>query len=207
MPKTSFHPLFVAMLALGLAGCESSPPAVAQKTDIDGTVHLCSSCHGVTGHSISPNFPNLAAQQPDYLEAQLRAFRDHSRADPHAHTYMWGMAARLDDARISGLAAYFSGQPAVHGDPADEKTIATAKPIFTDGIEARNIPACNACHGEKAEGQGAVPRLAGQHRDYLADQLRLFRSNARANETMHDNALNLTDPEIEALAGYLSSLD
>ena len=27
--------------------------------------------------------------------------------------------------------------------------------------------ACQACHGEHAEGMGAMPRLAGQHGDYL----------------------------------------
>ncbi len=196
----------VLAVALCLAACESQRADVAQHQDIEGYVHLCSSCHGVTGHSVSPTFPILAAQQADYLEAQLHAFRDHSRADPHAHTYMWGMAAHLDDAAITKLAAYFSAQPASRGEPVDDKTAATAKSIFIDGIESRNVPACVACHGEKAEGQGAFPRLAGQHRAYLADQLRLFRSNARANETMHDNALNLTEPEIDALAAYLSSL-
>ena len=195
-----------ALLLLGLAGCDTAHTGAAREQQVKGNVHLCSSCHGITGRSVSPEFPILAAQQADYLEAQLHSFRDHSRADPHAHTYMWGMAAHLDDAAITGLARYFASQPAVPGRPVDEKTATAARAIFTEGIEAKGVPACAACHGDKAEGQGAVPRLAGQHRDYLADQLRLFRSNSRANETMHQNALNLTEPEIEALANYLSSL-
>jgi len=207
MSQTSFRTMLAAALAIGLAGCDSPRAEVAQQGDIDGAVHLCSSCHGITGRSVSPDFPILAAQQADYLENQLHAFRDHSRADPHAHTYMWGMAAHLDDRQIAGLAAYFARQPAVRGTPAGEQAATLAKAIFTGGIEDRSVPACYACHGDKAEGQGAVPRLAGQHPDYLAEQLRLFRSNARANETMHDNALNLTEPEIEALAAYLGSLD
>ena len=206
MRKSSIPAAMAIAIALSVAACDSTRSDVAQHQDIDGYVHLCSSCHGMTGHSVSPNFPILAAQQAEYLEAQLHAFRDHSRADPHAHTYMWGMAAHLDDAAIAKLAAYFSAQPANRGEPIDEKATALAKSIFTEGIEGRNIPACVACHGEGAEGQGAIPRLAGQHRAYLAEQLRLFRSNARANETMHDNALNLTESEIDALAGYLSSL-
>jgi len=196
----------VLTLVLALAACESPRAEVAQHQDIDGYVHLCSSCHGMTGHSVSPTFPILAAQQAEYLEAQLHAFRDHSRADPHAHTYMWGMAAHLDDVAIAKLAAFYQAQPASRGEPVDEKTATLAKTLFVEGVESRNVPACLGCHGEKAEGQGAVPRLAGQHRAYLAEQLRLFRSNSRANETMHDNALNLTDPEIEALAAYLGSL-
>jgi cytochrome c553 len=193
-------------VALALAACDTAHTGTAQRQDIDGNVHLCSSCHGITGRSVSPDFPILAAQPAEYLEAQLHAFRDHSRADPHAHTYMWGMAAHLDDAAIKNLADYFSRQPAVAGRPADDNMSAAAKVIFTGGIEERNVPACTGCHGENAEGQGPFPRLAGQHRDYLATQLRLFRSNSRANETMHENALNLTDSEIGALANYLSSL-
>lgn len=200
------RPLAAIILVLSLAGCDLGRAKLAEQREIDGTVHLCSSCHGITGRSVSPDFPILAAQRADYLEAQLQAFRDHSRADPHAHTYMWGMAAHLDDTAIKGLADYFAGQPAVPGRPVDDKLAAEAKAIFAGGIEDRGVPACSGCHGETAEGQGAIPRLAGQHRAYLADQLRLFRSNSRANETMHENALNLTDREIEALAGYLSSL-
>ena len=54
-----------------------------------------------------------------YLEAQLKAFKDQTRADPDAQAYMWGMAAQLrgmaaqlSDAQISELADYFSKQPA-----------------------------------------------------------------------------------------------
>lgn len=204
MPKSSI-PIALVM-ALTLAGCDPARTGLAQQQDSDGHVHLCSSCHGITGRSVSPNFPILAAQPAEYLEAQLHAFRDHSRADPHAHTYMWGMAAHLDDTAIKSLAEYFSIQPAIPGRPVDDETAAAAKAIFTSGLGDRGVPACSGCHGDKAEGQGVIPRLAGQHRDYLADQLRLFRSNGRANETMHENALNLTDGEIDALAGYLSSL-
>jgi len=193
-------------LAFTLAACDTPRHDAVSQRDVDGNVHLCSSCHGITGRGVSPTFPILAGQQADYLEAQLHAFRDHSRADPHAHTYMWGMAAHLDDGAIKGLADYFSRQPAIPGPPVDEPTAAEAKAIFTNGIDARGVPACVGCHGEKAEGQSTIPRLAGQHRGYLADQLRLFRSNDRANETMHENALNLSDREIEALALYLSSL-
>ncbi len=195
-------------LTLTLAACHSPPAAeisAAQPT-VAGTVHLCSSCHGITGRSISPTFPNLAGQQQDYLEAQLHAFRDHSRADPHAHTYMWGMAAHLDDQTITGIAAYFAGQPAAAGEPATPALMPLGLKIFNQGIDERSVPACSACHGEHAEGQGAIPRLAGQHIEYLTEQLHHFRSNARANEAMHQNAENLTDPEIEAIADYLHSL-
>jgi cytochrome c553 len=195
----------VSLAALvGLAACHT-PDQQAADQSIAGTVHLCSSCHGLTGRSVSPDFPILAGQQTDYLVAQLHAFRDQTRADPHAHTYMWGMAKHLDDQTIAGVAAYFAGQPAVNGVPLAVPSVVGAK-IFAEGLDDRGIPACIGCHGEHAEGQGEIPRLAGQHATYLAEQLGHFRSNARSNETMHMNALNLTDGEIKDLADYMASL-
>src|ERR1700739_802673 len=36
---------------------------------------LCAACHGADGQGISPQFPNLAAQIPEYLVKQLKAFK------------------------------------------------------------------------------------------------------------------------------------
>src|SRR6202043_345784 len=87
----------------------------AQKATLHKTVETCGTCHGVNGRSVSPTFPNLAGQTATYIETQLKAFKDQSRADPDAQAYMWGMAAQLSDATISGLAKYFSQQPAAGG--------------------------------------------------------------------------------------------
>jgi cytochrome c553 len=118
---------------------------------------------------------------------------------------MWGMAKHLDDQTIAGVAAYFAAQPPVNAVALSTPDPVGAK-IYAEGLEERGIPACIGCHGEHAEGQGEIPRLAGQHAIYLAEQLGHFRSNARSNETMHMNALNLTDGEIKALAEYMGSL-
>jgi len=189
---------------LALAACSSGEPR--GDTVIQGTVHVCSSCHGLEGRSISPTFPRLAGQQHDYLVNQLRAFRDHTRADPHAHTYMWGMAATLSDATIDGLAAYYSSQTPAAGTPGDPALMAAGQKIFEDGIEAHDVPACWTCHGEKGEGVNNIPRLAGQHTAYIEEQLANFASMARANEVMHENSENLTPDEIRAVAAYFGSL-
>ena len=80
----------------------------AQKATLHKTIETCGTCHGVNGRSVSPTFPNLAAQTAPYIEMQLHAFKDQTRADPDAQAYMWGMASPLSDATISGLAKYFS---------------------------------------------------------------------------------------------------
>lgn len=204
-----------ASIFLTVAACvdrqeppKPSPAEVAAPATHDqvmGIVHMCSSCHGITGVSISPTFPRLAGQQEAYLEAQLKAFRDHTRADPHAHTYMWGMAQHLSDPMIQGLATYFSSQKPAGPTAGDPQLIAAGGKLFMEGNADKGIPICQGCHGDHALGMDTIPRLASQHHDYLVEQLKNFASNARDNEIMHENAKTLTDDQIEQLATYLAA--
>src|SRR5271165_820975 len=105
---------------------EAPAPAMtdAQKAALHKTIETCGTCHGVNGRSIAPTFPNLAAQSAPYIELQLHAFKDQSRADPDAQAYMWGMASQLSDAMISSLAGYFASQPPAPGRPGNPALIA-----------------------------------------------------------------------------------
>ncbi len=200
--------LFLAALVLAACGGTNQAPQAAGEPppDIAGTVHVCSSCHGPGGHSISSTFPRLAGQQKDYLVAQLTAFRDQKRADPHAQTYMWGMAARLSNPMIVALATYYAAQPPTPGTPDNSSEAQAGRKIYTEGIPAQDVPACMTCHGTKAEGNSAFPRLAGQHSAYIERQLDAFASNARANVIMHQNSKNLTPEQISEVAAYVRSL-
>ncbi|HEX4781180.1 MAG TPA: cytochrome c [Usitatibacter sp.] len=66
----------------------------------------CAACHGPKGMSVSPDFPNLAGQNPDYIEAALRHYKNGRRKNP----IMQGQVANLTDRDIEDLAAYFSSQ-------------------------------------------------------------------------------------------------
>jgi cytochrome c553 len=193
------HAVAVVLVLASLAEAEE------KGVEPDLVTRVCSTCHGAHGVSISPMFPHLAGQQPQYLEAQLKAFRDHSRANPLAQAFMWGMAARLADERIIQLAAYYASQPRAVGKPAEGPSVAAGEKIFTEGIEAQQIVPCQICHGPEAAGNGLFPRLAGQHRNYLEKQMQAYAVNLRANEIMHQNAKNLTTLQIAQLAAYLSS--
>jgi cytochrome c553 len=197
--KTVAGVMLLAAAACTSGSKEGPPESVA------GTEHVCSSCHGTGGKSFNSTFPRLAGQQKDYLIAQLKAFRDHSRADPHAHTYMWGMAAKLGDPTIEGLADYYAAQAPVPGTPDNSAATTAGQAIYREGIAAGNVPACMACHGEKAEGNASFPRLAGQHRAYLERQLTAFASLARANEIMHENTKSMTADQISEVAAYLAA--
>ena len=67
---------------------------------------ICAACHGPTGKSMNPMWPNLAGQKEMYLAKQIKAFRDGIRQDP----LMAPMVAALSDDDIANLAAYFSAQ-------------------------------------------------------------------------------------------------
>jgi cytochrome c553 len=68
---------------------------------------------------------------------------------------------------------------------------------------------CLGCHGiegyRNAYPDYAVPRLAGQHAQYLADALKEYRSDARQYPTMHLQALSLSDQDMADVAAYLAS--
>lgn len=194
--------LWVSAVARGAGAEETS----AQKDALRKTIETCGTCHGVEGRSISPTFPNLAAQTAPYIEAQLHAFKDQTRADPDAQAYMWGMASQLSDASISALAAYFSAEPAAPGRPGNAALIVRGKKLFEEGAAAQQIPPCASCHGAHAEGMATFPRLAGQHAPYLLRQLLVIQSVLRTAPVMHGVVKNLSREQMEAVVAYLESI-
>jgi len=206
--RTASIPAAFAFVALAVAACGGTGPETAGVDPVvAGTLHVCSQCHGPGGRSTTAStFPRLAGQQKDYIVAQLTAFRDKTRADPHAKTYMWGMAARLSDPTIDAIAVYYASQTPVAGEPDTSPETAAGEKIFTEGVPSASLPACMSCHGEKAEGNGPIPRLAGQHRAYLDRQLEAFAAMARANEIMHEMSKSLTPEQISEVTAYLATL-
>jgi len=69
----------------------------------------CAACHGKNGISVSPEFPNLAGQYPDYLQTALTHYKNGKRKNP----IMQAQVANLTPADILDLAAYFSHQKAL----------------------------------------------------------------------------------------------
>jgi len=206
--------LLIALLAAGfVSGCadltRSRDLANPKVPGITLAQQVCSNCHGVDGVSVSPNFPNLAAQQPAYFVAQLKEFKSHNRQDPAGFEYMWGLSRSFTDEQIGALAAYYAGQPAARGRPAgDEARLKAGDGIFHQGVPGKNVPPCMACHGSEGQGNEAFPRLAGQHSDYVVKQLIVFqRTNERPEGAiMKTVAHELTADDIRNVAAYVQSL-
>jgi cytochrome subunit of sulfide dehydrogenase len=69
----------------------------------------------------------------------------------------------------------------------------------------RNLAsACAVCHGTNGTNAGGLPNLAGQPRDYVAQQMRDFRDGKRPATIMHQIAKGYTEPQIDALAAFFA---
>ena len=70
------------------------------------SIPACSGCHGPSGAGMPAQYPRLAGQHADYVEAQLAAFRSGVR---HNNPVMTAVAAKLNDRDIKAVADYVAG--------------------------------------------------------------------------------------------------
>ncbi len=168
----------------------------------------CAKCHGVDGNPVSPKYPKLAGQHKMYLVAQLKAFRDHSRKDPDAHTSMWEVSSKLNEELDAKLAEYFAAQKPTRGPEGEPQLAAKGKEIYERGVKNKNVPGCVLCHGRDGQGYAVFPRLAGQDARYLMSQLRVFHTDDRPNLAVTMKAVvdKLSDEEARQVATYLQGL-
>lgn len=96
--------VYVAAVAIAIANVsvvQAGDPAAAETQ----AKTLCGSCHGPTGVSTNPLWPNLAGQQEQYLAKAMTDYREGNRSDPT----MAPIAKMLSDTQIEDLAAYYTG--------------------------------------------------------------------------------------------------
>jgi len=195
--------VLLAMFAIPvIAANDKSPPeiSVAEKT----VQTVCAACHGADGNAVITANPKLAGQHSAYLLKQLSNFKDKSRAN----AVMGPVAANLSADEMKNLAQYFSAQKPTLGKAKANGTGSLGEKIYRGGIAATQVPACAACHGANGAGiPNQFPRVAGQHADYIAQQLKTFRTGERANAPMMQAiAVKMTDAEMQAVADYVQGL-
>jgi cytochrome c553 len=162
----------------------------------------CQGCHGKDGNSTLPDVPRLNGQDARYLARRIRSFADPTRQSFHAIHSMWGVNSGLSDAAVAALSDYFSRQLPTPSAPAG--TLAEqGRKLYAEG-DGFKMPSCQGCHGRNGEGGGAVPRLAGQHSQYLRLQLQSFSLRTRVSETMNPHTRTLDESQIVALLAFLA---
>ena len=172
----------------------------------------CVACHAEDGNSAVPSFPKLAGLGEKYLFQQMKYIRDGLR--PVAQ--MAGQVDNKSDQDLADIAAYFNSK-ARTGNTADPALVELGERVYRAGIPERNVAACIACHAPNGSGNGPAgfPALGGQHAEYIAQQLKMYRKGYQDPEgrvtggdtkIMRSNAFGLSDMEIEAVASYASGL-
>ncbi len=172
----------------------------------------CVACHSVDGNSAVPTFPKLAGLGHKYLLKQMKDIRDGRR--PVA--LMAGQVDNMSDQDLSDIAAFYDAQSRT-GSVADPDKVALGRKVYLAGIAERQVPACSGCHSPTGNGNGPAgyPALGGQHADYLAAQLKMFRkgyedptgrTNGGEAKIMRTTAFRMSDMEIEAVASYIAGL-
>jgi cytochrome c553 len=191
--------LAVILGRLGLAAAALS--SMAAHADLDAgrqKAQVCQSCHGEGGNSTQPAIPVLAGQPKQFIVSALFQFREGKRTNP----IMTPLAADLSNKDLNDLADYFSAQ---ESRPPEGKA---APDRVAQGREIAQRNNCTACHTATLTGQQHIPRLAGQHREYLATQLSAFKASTRGelDGVMTSAAQGLSAGDIEVLSDYLSTL-
>ena len=165
---------------------------------IEEKAGVCGGCHGADGKSIDKTIPVIWGQQAGYIYIQLRDFKRGDRKSD----IMQPIASSMERDDMQAIAEYFSKKPWPDlGQPR------ASKEISESASNANRSVGCTGCHLDHFQGDGTVPRLAGQSRDYLARTMNDFRTRARGNNPgMSDLMLATSPDDLAALAEYLSGL-
>jgi cytochrome c553 len=159
----------------------------------------CFACHGPNGNSPTPEFPILAGQTARYLYLQLRDFKEGRRQAAAMQPFV----EKLSREDMLDLAAFFASQrPLAASFKADAAKVERGRRKAEETL-------CTMCHLGGFKGQNEIPRVAGQHHDYVVKQLRDFNTGRRTNDagTMSSVAKTLGESDMDDLAHYLSTLD
>ena len=188
--------LALGVVILGALLDASTKSAVAQS--IAEKVEVCAGCHGQDGKPIDKTIPVIWGQQLGYIYIQLRDFKRGDRKNE----IMQPIASSFERDDMLAIAEYFSKKPWPDlGQPRSPKDVAGR------ALGANRSVGCTGCHLDQFQGDGTVPRLAGQSREYLTKTIADFRTRARGNNPgMSDLMLATTPDDLAALEEYLSGL-
>jgi cytochrome c553 len=172
---------------------------------------VCAACHNADGNSSIPANPSLAGQHAEYITKQLNDFKpkEGKRAE-RENAIMSAMVAPLSQEDMQNLGIYYSRQTPKAGAAQDKALAEQGEKIYRGGNLETGVPACASCHSPNGVGiPPNYPRIAGQHSDYLAAQLRAFRTEERTrdpNNVMHMIASRMSEREIQAVSQFMSGL-
>ena len=193
---------FAAIGLLAVAGSLVAGVAWAQATPVDYAqryTQACAACHGEAGGGVPGLAPVLAGQPSFYALTQLFLFR----AGRRGNEAMTAVAKDMTDTDLRGFSELIGKMAAMPAAPVAQAPDAAR---MAQGRALAQSHMCLGCHGKDLAGAPQVPRLAGQHEDYLARTLQEFRSAKRVGYTsaMSEALSGLKPDELDVLAYYMA---
>ncbi|MCP8937524.1 c-type cytochrome [Alsobacter sp. SYSU M60028] len=191
----------------GSDGAAREGEALAQRGAPAATAS-CARCHGTGEVPADPAFPRLDVQHEAVLYKALMAYREGERASG----IMQPVAALLTPDEMRAVARYYAGLRAtapatMDGNAAQPDGSSDGATLAREGTP-QGVPGCAVCHDSGAPGE-ARPALDGQHAAYIAEQIEVFRSGARAKGdgiVMTAIARLLTPEQVGAVSRYYAGL-
>jgi cytochrome c553 len=186
-------------LALAFLALAAATPAPAQDVEAGrAKAQACAACHGADGNAPTPDIPSLAGQTWRYLYIQLRDFKEGRRTNP----IMSPMAQPLSRDDMIAIANFYAAQP------LKPSTFKVDEAKALRGKAKAEETLCTMCHLGGFLGQNEIPRVAGQHYDYIVAQLKAFKARTRTNDagSMTSVAQTLSEADIENLGHFLTGL-
>ena len=121
---------------------------------------------------------------------------------------MQPMVEDLAPADFAALGSWYATRPTHVHKVEDEELSQVGRFVYNRGNPYSGVAACSTCHGPAGHGTDQLPRLAGQHAQYVENQLKQFNKRERTNDNaiMHAIASRLSELEMKAVASYLSGL-
>ena len=200
--------LVFTLATLLMAAASLTAHAAGDAAAGEQKVAICAACHGADGNSQLGSNPKLAGQGEKYLLKQLLDVQSGKREI----ALMTGLLNNMSEQDLEDISAFYASQE-ITLEGADPALIELGQQIYRAGIPDLGVAACSACHSPTGAGvaQAGFPALGGQHAEYIATQMKAFRSGARDNDgdaaPMRSVSERLTDREIDALASYISGLN
>jgi cytochrome c553 len=202
--------LWVEPVLVAQALAQSNPrPADAARgaviaTQGSASIPACAQCHvNAVSDSSGGAFPRIAGQPASYLAKQMHEFTTSARDN----AFMSPIAKALSADEIADVAAHYAGAKADFSPlpRPDAALVGQGQQLARVGDAARRIQACNNCHGPDGAGlPPIIPYLAGQYAQYIALELKAWKSGDRKTspDSMAVIAKQLDDQEIAAVAAF-----
>ena len=210
LPMMKCKTISVLLALAGAFTAAQAQDAVGNKDAGKEKAAMCIGCHGIVGYQATfpevHKVPMISGQNGKYIVAALTAYKKGDRK----HPTMRGQATTLSDKDMADLAAYYEAHKG-----SSVKTVSDTPAVApsTEVAALLTKGACASCHGANYNKpiDGAYPKLAGQHADYLYVALRAYGTEGnnrmgRTNAIMSAQVKPYKRSELKAMADYMASL-